>query len=145
MQREHPIVALTLAALGAANAGCVDPGGCPWTHASAVTIQPASPCLSVTLLNATGSGSYGGCVDPDLSVVNSCSSTLSVSSVYALTASGGLLEDQPGYDGGVGPTTVDISAGTTGAFEVNPPSGDPVVVNAQLGGAALELSFTLSK
>ena len=63
-----------------------------------------------------------------------------MSDVEALTANGGIpLSKVPGYDGGVGFTTIEIAAGTKGVLEVEP-STDAVVVNATLGSMALQLS-----
>ncbi len=51
-------------------------GGCPWLHASPVSVEPSMPCLELGIADTTGEGDSTGCVDPVLHGWNHCTETL---------------------------------------------------------------------
>jgi len=121
----------------AGTAGCVG-GGCPWTHASAVTVEPATSCLSAEVLNASGNGP-GGCVSPSLQVTNACSEAVTVPGVLLL------VEGDGGFTtSGESDATVTIDPGTTASFEIARPASDTVSVSASLGSQPVAFDFTVS-
>jgi len=140
-------LAVTILAIALAVAGCSG-GGCPWKDASAVTIQPATACLSASVLNWSADdngGFHGGCVAPDVRVTNACSDSLVVPGVVQLTADANSVDTGDAgaaFDGGGVATIV---SGATGAFEVNLPSSENVSLPATLGGQSVTLSFTLTR
>ncbi len=118
--------------------GCLG-GGCPWTKVSPVTVAPATSCLTVTVENADGSGSNGGCDNPDLKIINACTDDLVIdgTNLALLGADGTPIAQDPG--------PVTVAAGKTGVVEVTLDTENPEVLHAKLGSAALELSFSTSK
>lgn len=51
-------------------------GGCPWLHASPVSVDPSTPCLELSIADTTGDGDSTGCVDPVVHGWNHCTETL---------------------------------------------------------------------
>ena len=60
--------------------GC---GGCPWLHSSAVFVDPATPCLELSIADTTGEGDSTGCVDPVLHGWNRCTAPLTLPASFA--------------------------------------------------------------
>lgn len=134
------IFTLSLGAFAFATWGCS--GGCPWTQAS-VSVSPSTACLSATVLNSKGESDWGGCVSPDVQVVNACADALVVNDVVLLTADGSRPDTGDGGsspDGGL--TTVTVAAGETKVFEVDHPGSVSATVPAKLG--AQDITFELS-
>jgi len=130
-------VPFALMLAGIALAGGCHPGGCPWTQVSAVTTQPATSCLAIHVENATGSGSFGGCVSPDLSITNACPTAL------VLTGTNVRLLGADGTP--VAASGATIAAGTTAVIEIDLTStSNQEDVPATLGTQAVTLSFTTS-
>jgi hypothetical protein len=115
-------------------------GGCPWTEVSPVTVQPATSCLTITVENPNGGGSFGGCVSPDLSITNACADALVLDgSNLRLLGPNGLPVEQ---DAG----SVSIAAGSTGVVDVDLTSSTGAQsVKGTLGAQPVTLSFTTQR
>jgi hypothetical protein len=138
MKRFEAVMVTPVVSLMCFVGGC---GGCPWTHASGVTITPSESCLSAHVLNAApGDDELGGCVVPDLEVTNSCADPLTIPNAFALNGSGTMLASDAGV------MSVTIDAGATGAFQLasTEPTGATYDVSAMLGTQVVTLSFTTS-
>ena len=116
---------------------CSSPGGCPWTQTSAVTVTPTTACLNVTVANATGSASPGGCVDPDLAIVNDCTDPLVL---QAGSVVGGGDTGVVASDGGL----ISIPPSKSAVVEVSGHGAGSYVVNATLGATPIRIEFSAS-
>ena len=142
-----PFAAAT-AALSFVLAACspaVGGGGCPWTHASGVTVAPASAaaCLSAHVANADGSSGPGGCVDPDVVVDNRCSDSVVVSDVDAVEGETVRHAEADAGDGGS--SSVTVTPGASAEVEA-PGTGDgSYTLHATLGATPVTLTFSTSR
>jgi hypothetical protein len=115
-------------------------GGCPFTHASAVTFSPATSCLSAIVKS-----SDQNCVTPSLSVTNACTEPLVIEGTIQSLGYPADASEEGDVDLSA-PSDIVVDAGKTQSFAyAGGPVPGTISISAKLGSEALTISFTTSR
>ena len=133
------LVVFALAVSLPAFAGCHG-GGCPFTHASAVTFSPATSCLSAVV-----EPTDQNCVNPVVSLTNSCTEPLVIEGTIESLGYPADASLEADVDPSA-PSDIVVDAGKTRSFEyAGGPVPGTITISAKLGSEALTISFTTSQ